>query len=185
MASLYFLSAFYCSALPPRCIFLPHICLWPAAAVVVLASFVTVSRRASHASLKVHAGGAALVDRTLRRHLARSRVVRVAARAGSLWRSCSAPRASARFFGNLTCGAASVSARARRPCNPASASLLRTRSMPRTARRRRSSASARAFVGAQWASVPSRTDRRVRRWCAASGRASTEVLPPRSRRGRR
>ena len=27
-ASLYFLSAWYCSALPPRCIFL-HICLWP------------------------------------------------------------------------------------------------------------------------------------------------------------
>ena len=27
-ASLYFLSALYCSALPPRCIFL-HICLWP------------------------------------------------------------------------------------------------------------------------------------------------------------
>merc|ERR1712138_263450 len=27
-ASLYFLSAWYCSALPPRCIFL-QICLWP------------------------------------------------------------------------------------------------------------------------------------------------------------
>ena len=27
-ASLYFLLAWYCSALPPRCIFL-HICLWP------------------------------------------------------------------------------------------------------------------------------------------------------------
>ena len=26
--TLYFLSAWYCSALPPRCIFL-HICLWP------------------------------------------------------------------------------------------------------------------------------------------------------------